>query len=680
MRKPLKVVQIEDNDDDALLIIRSLQEFGYQITSRRVKTAKNLSAVLNNESWDIVLSDYARPGFGGLSALKQVKKYPHIPFIVVSDAVGEEAAIEIMKSGAHDFIVKDKIDRLGYAVKRSMREIAALKNKDGNERIIQAVIKGMAQATGYQAFHNILTSIGEWLGAEHGIIGKLGPGPSIETLAFIADGRPLGNVRYDLEGSPCAEVVRQGITLITNNLSKTFPSARHVVVLEAETYLGLPLKNKDQEPIGILSFMSRNKLTPPDRYQLILELAAVRTASELERLESEAKRIRLENQLRHSQKLEAIGTMAGGIAHDFNNILTGILGYSEMARNELADLPETQRKIDKVLQAGHRAKDLVQQILTFSRHSSDEKKVVDLSGICREAMKLLRSSIPASIEFSLKITKHCAVKAAPGQMHQIIMNLCTNAYHAMAMDGGKLTVRLDQETLDDDASRRLVVQQGPFVRLTVSDTGHGMSPAIKERIFDPYFTTKDKVSGTGLGLALIRGIVQSHNGAISVESEERQGTTFTVWLPAVALNSVEPPPPVINQILIRGTERILLVDDEQLIRQFAHEILELAGYTVTVANNGYEALTLFQKDPTAFDLILTDMTMPKMSGMELAKKCLAIRPELPVILCTGFNDQITRENAIQAGILAFLTKPVPANNLCQVIRQSLDSKNPTSLH
>lgn len=670
----LKVLQIEDNDDDALLIIRSLHKFGYQTTSRRVETPQDLNNALNEESWDIVLSDYAMPDFDGIAALEQVKKYPHTPFILVSGAVGEEAAVEIMKAGAHDFIVKDKLERLGHAVDRSIRELAILKDKEDSERIIQAVLKGMAQATGYQAFNNILTGIGEWLGAEHGIIGRLEPGQSIETMAFIADNRQLGNIRYDLHGTPCAKVIDKGLTLITNNLSGSFPNARHVIVLEAESYLGIPLKNKDQETIGILSFMSRQKLTPPDRYHLLLELAAVRTSSELERLDSEAKRIRLESQLRHSQKLEAIGTMAGGIAHDFNNILTGILGYSEMARNELINLPTTQRKLDKVLQAGHRAKDLVQQILTFSRHSSDEKKVVDISSICREAMKLLRASIPTSIEFSLKITNHCAVKAAPGQMHQIIMNLCTNAYHAMTPDGGQLTVYLDQEKLTAKASRRLGIEEGTFVRLTVSDTGCGISKEVKERIFDPYFTTKDKGVGTGLGLALIHGIIQSHNGAISVESEECQGATFTIWLPAAKSRPIEVTAPVIDQTLTRGTERILLVDDEQLVRQFAHEILELAGYTVTVANNGQEALTLFLADPAAFDLLLTDMTMPKMSGMDLAKNCLAIRSELPIILCTGFNDQITKENALKAGVLAYLTKPVPAYNLCQVIRHSLDSQ------
>lgn len=674
MKKTLKVLLVEDNDDDALLILRSLQKNNYQVASRRVETAEGLDAALKNESWDIVISDYSMPNFDGITALKKVNKYPHIPFVLVSGAIGEQAAVEIMKAGAHDFIVKDTLDRLGHAVERSMREMAILKSKEDNERIIQAVIKGMAQATGPQAFSNILSGIGEWLGAEHGIIGRLGPGPSLETMAFMANNSLIGNVRYDLEGTPCAEVFSKGITLITKDLTNLYPNARHLFVLEAESYLGLPLKNKDQVTTGILSFISRKKLTPPDRYQLILELAAVRTASELERLDSEAKRIRLESQLRHSQKLEAIGTMAGGIAHDFNNILTGILGYSEMAKNELANLPETQRKIKKVLQAGHRAKDLVQQILTFSRHSSDEKKVVDLSSICREAMKLLRASIPTSIEFNLEVTNHCAVNAAPGQLHQIIMNLCTNSYHAMTPNGGLLTVRLDNETLDHEASLRLGVKEGLFVRLTVTDTGHGISKEIRERIFDPYFTTKDKGVGTGLGLALIHGIVQSHNGAISVNSTEGKGTTFTIWLPAFKLPTTVEAPPTIDQNLPRGTERILLVDDEQLIRQFSLEILELAGYTVTLANNGYEAYTLFQMAPAAFDLILTDMTMPKMSGMELAQKCLTIRPDIPIILCTGFNDQITKENALHSGIFAYLTKPIPANNLCQVIRQSLDSR------
>ncbi len=467
--------------------------------------------------------------------------------------------------------------------------------------------------------------------------------------------------------------MQKGVTLITGRLSDFYSTPRHLAVLEAESYLGLPLKDKDQKVIGILAFMSRRPFNPPDRFNLIIELAADRAASELERLQNEAERLLLEERLRHSQKIEAIGTMSGGIAHDFNNILTGIIGYSEMARKELGELPETRRKIDKVLQASHRAKELVQQILTFSRHSDEEKKTVDLSSICREAMKLLRASIPSSIEFHLTIADNCRVMAVPSQMHQIIMNLCTNAYQAMAVNGGLLTISLEPTELHDEEAARHRLKSGLFYRLKVSDNGHGIAPEIRERIFEPYFTTKDKGVGTGLGLALTHGIVQGHHGAIDLESEVGGGATFSIWLPQVK-EEVLQEETTEEGALASGTEHILLADDEELILQFSKEMLAMAGYRVTIATNGLEALTLFQENPNAFDLVLTDMTMPKMSGMELTRQCLTLRPELPVILYTGYNDQVSRECAVSAGIRAYLTKPVGGTKLCGVIRQVLDAK------
>ncbi len=674
MEKQIKVLQIEDNADDALLILRSIRKFGYQVEARRVETDRELAQALQDGVWDIVLSDYAMPNFDGMTALGLIKERTDLPFILVSGAVGEETAVEIMKAGAHDFIIKERLDRLGLAVERVLRETAALKAKEENERILQAIMKGMARATGPQAFRNILSGIGEWLGVEHGMVAKLLPGGTVETVALSMDGKPAANIKYEMNGTPCAQVASQGLTLISGHLREHFPTPRHLAVLEAESFLGLPLLNQHQEMIGVLAFLSRRTITPPDRFRLILELAADRVASELERLQRDSEHQRLEEQLRHAQKMEAIGTMSGGIAHDFNNILTGIIGYSEMARNELGELPGVQRKIDKVLQAGHRAKELVQHILTFSRHSDDEKKAVDLSGICHEAIKLLRASIPTSIEFSLAIAKGCTVMAVPSQMHQIIMNLCTNAYQAMANSGGQLTVTLSQCELDGEGGGAHNLEAGTFARLQVSDTGQGMTPEVKERIFEPYFTTKDKGVGTGLGLALIHGIVNGHNGGIEVESEVGHGATFTIWLPLLKEVRAEGNTDHEQPALAMGTERVLLVDDEELIQQFSKEMLALAGYRVTTAGNGQEALELFRKDPTAFDLILTDMTMPKMSGLELARQAMAIRPGMPVILCSGYNDQVSKDGALGAGVREYLIKPVAGLKLCSVIRAVLDGK------
>lgn len=670
----LNLLQIEDNVNDALLIQRNLLKFGYQVAARRIETAQELEVALNEQSWDVVLSDYAMPDFDGIKALAMIRESSDLPFILVSGAVGEETAVEIMKAGACDFVFKDKLDRLGPAVRRALRESQVLREKEKNERILQAIIKSMARATGQQAFLNILNEVGNWLGVEHALVGRLRPDSTVETLAFFVDNQLSADISYSLADTPCAQAIQQGVTLIPERLGDFFATSHYLAPLEAESYLGLPLKNKDQEVIGILAFMSRRPFTPPDRFNLILELAADRAASEVERLQCEAEQFRLEEQLRHSQKIEAIGTMSGGIAHDFNNILSGIIGYSEMARRDMGELPDTMRKIDKVLQASHRAKELVQQILTFSRHSDEEKKAVDLCGICREAMKLLRASIPSSVEFHLTIATSCKVMAVPSQMHQIIMNLCTNAYQAMAINGGLLTIGLDQAEVDEEGADRLSVKPGSYARLTVSDNGHGIAPEIKERIFEPYFTTKEGGGGTGLGLALIHGIVQGHHGAIDLDSDIGRGATFTIWLPQIREERMQEELSEENTAWATGSERILLADDEELVLHYSQEMLAMAGYRVTAARNGVEALQIFQEDPNAFDLVLTDMTMPKMSGMELTRQCLSLRPELPVILCTGYSDQVSRESAANAGVRAYLTKPVGGSKLCDTIRQVLDTK------
>ncbi len=347
----------------------------------------------------------------------------------------------------------------------------------------------------------------------------------------------------------------------------------------------------------------------------------------------------LEKRLAQAQKMESIGTLAGGIAHDFNNILSAVIGYTELS---LIDIPKSsalQNNLQQVLKAGGRAKDLVRQILTFSRQRESELIPVKVSLIVNEALKLLRASLPTTIKMRHHIKSYLAVLTDPTNIHQVLMNLCTNASFAMQEEGGVLEVSLSDVDLDADfAKQHPDVKPGKFIRLIVSDTGYGMSPEVSERIFDPFFTTKKMGQGTGMGLSVVHGIVKSHGGTIIVESSPGKGSAFSVFLPAIeseVTDQADQP-----QLVITGNERILFVDDEDFQADIGKRMLERLGYRVTAKTNSVEALDLFRQTPDEFDLVITDMTMPDMTGDVLARKLISIRPDIPIIVCTGYSARI----------------------------------------
>jgi len=383
--------------------------------------------------------------------------------------------------------------------------------------------------------------------------------------------------------------------------------------------------------------------------------------------------IELENRLTQSQKMEAIGTLAGGIAHDFNNILSAMMGFSEMVD---ADLPEGSRNkedIGEVIHACKRARDLVKQILTFSRQSDSEMRPLRIDLIVNEALKMIRSSTPTSIEIQQDIKSNIpAVIADPTQVHQIMMNLCTNAIQAIEDEHGTISVSLDsvrRGKLSDGKGDE--TQPSEYVRLVVSDTGKGMSHELLERIFEPYFTTKKAGEGTGLGLSVVYGIVKKSYGTIKVESEVGKGTTFSVLLPA-AEKSESKQATNKQSRLPWGKERVLFIDDEPSIANLGRKCLERFGYDVTIRQSSLEALELFRNDPKRFDLLVTDMTMPHMTGDELAKEILSIRPDIPIVLCTGYSKRISDIKAKEIGIRAFVMKPLTQHELASAVRRVLD--------
>ncbi len=383
----------------------------------------------------------------------------------------------------------------------------------------------------------------------------------------------------------------------------------------------------------------------------------------------------LEEQLIQAQKMESIGTLAGGIAHDFNNILFAIIGYTEMALQDIPEDSPLESNLKKVLQAGERARDLVRQILTFSRKSEEEKKPIQVHLIVNEVLKFLRSSLPSTIQIRQQIEiGNDTVAADPTRIHQILMNLCTNASHAMMEEGGILQVNLENMELDSDFTAQYPdMEHGSYLKLTVSDTGHGMSPDVLNRIFEPYFTTKEKGAGTGLGMAVVHGIVKSYNGCIKVDSEHGKGSTFQVYLPVIEEEEEEEESEKeTNKPLPIGNECILFIDDEEDLVGLGKQILKKLGYDVIASTSSVEALELFRTKPDQFDLVITDMTMPNITGDRLAKELMKIRTGIPIILCTGYSDGISKHKAKQMGISAFIMKPLVMRTLSIIVRKVLD--------
>ncbi len=381
----------------------------------------------------------------------------------------------------------------------------------------------------------------------------------------------------------------------------------------------------------------------------------------------------MEESLRQSQKMEAIGTLAGGIAHDFNNILAAILGYTELAQESLSIDSSVSPHLNQVMTAGMRAKALVNQILAFSRKTEGDLKPVQIHLIVNEALKLLRSSIPTTIEIREDIDPLSGIVLSDAtQIHQIAMNLCTNAYHSMRPEGGVMTVTMRPIEVEENdfTTKSFGLTTGSYVELVVRDTGIGMSQETIKNIFDPYFTTKNKGEGTGLGLAVVHGIVQSHGGHITVYSEPGKGTTFRVYMPRI-LSDVASEDIKDLASYPTGTERALIVDDEKVLVDMTKHVLISLGYTVTGVTNSSVALQMFQQAPDDFDFIITDMNMPEMDGSQLTEKICEIRPDFPIILCTGFSDSMDEEKAAILGIKKFLTKPVPIQELASAVREVL---------
>ncbi|MBF0239775.1 MAG: PAS domain S-box protein [SAR324 cluster bacterium] len=759
----LKVLFIDDSENDVILIVRELRKGFRDIHYEFVSTQIDVNAAFDKE-WDVVLCDYNMPQMDPYLALQLMRKNgKEIPFIVISGAVGEEIAVDVMRAGAKDYLMKDALTRLipaiqrcleGHAIQQKKNEIQKeLAESEAKLRVITDSAKdgivmldhqgritfwnpaaseifGMSANDvlgknfhsmfvpekyheefheGFNRFHEtgkgkligstmvvqglkqdqsivpLEVSIsavqinGEWnsVGIIRDISERQRREEEFNRLAMAVEQASesivitdtAGMIQYvnpafeKISGYSRNEAVGKNPRFLKSGIyEEPFYSELWHTILSGQVWNGF-ITNKKKNG----SFYEEEMTISPvrDHGGQIVNFVAVKYDVTLQR--------QMEKQLQQTRKMEAIGTLAAGIAHDFNNMLQGIIGYADIAMDSLPEQSRLTNYMEQILKAGGRAADLVRQILTFSRQTEQEKAPLLITPLIKESLKFLRASLPSTIEIKDNLSSACRpVLANQSQIHQIIMNLCTNAGYAMRKNGGILEVELFETVLDHFFESVYNVRQGTYLQLVVKDTGTGIPEEFYDKIFEPFFTTKPQGEGTGMGLSMVHGIVHNHGGTIVFESKVGQGSTFNIYLPIIENNY-----PEVEQDsteVLTGSEHILVVDDEPTLGQLLQIQLAVFGYQVTVFQNSLEAFQCFSQSPQIFDLLITDLTMPNMTGDVLAEKILKIRPELPVILMSGFNQIFSQEQSKAIGIKSYLKKPFQLHKLGVLIRTILDDK------
>jgi two-component system cell cycle sensor histidine kinase/response regulator CckA len=630
---PSRILHLEDNPIDAMVIDNHLTSNGLDFEILQIETQVDYVAALENESFTLILADYTLPCFDGLSALRMAReKCPQTPFIFLSGTIGDDLAVETLKNGATDYVLKSCLGRLVPVVTRAIKEAEehvarrqatkALRDAEEQMRFTVGRIPAVLWTTDRELNFTSIKGAGlvseEW---EAGMIGKRTGNPS----ARQQDITPVKEHLAALAGN--------NVTYDVNLNGKDYQA--HVA----------PLTNSNGEIIGCIG--------------LAVDVT---------------ERKALEMQMRHAQKMEAVGRLAGGIAHDFNNLLTVITGYSDLTLLRLDPNNPLRNNLDEVNKACERAAGLTRHLLAFSRKQVLKPKVLNLNNTVSAMTRMLPPLIGEDVELAIELCPDLwQVKADSGQIEQILANLTVNARDAMPL-GGELAITTSNIVLDEEIARKYEsVESGPYVLLTVSDSGHGMSPETMRRAFEPFFTTKEVGKGTGLGLSTVYGIVKQSGGYISIDSEVGRGTTFKIYFPQVdeEAGEIETRPP--SSALRPGEETVLLVEDDNQVRSIAAITLEMSGYDVLTAANGGEALLLSERYKGRIDLLLTDVVMPRMSGHELAHQLIELRPGTRVLYMSGYSENaIIHHGVIEEGT-DFIEKPFSPEALTSRIREMLDT-------
>src|SRR6266568_2112843 len=633
-----RILLVEDVPEDAELVEHELRRAGVGGTTRRVDAEADFSRALREFNPDLILSDHSLPTFSAADALRIAQRdAPGVPLIIVTGSLDEETAADYIKAGAADYIVKHHLERLGPAVLRAL----ALKHAREDQARAQEQLRQSEER-----FRTLIEGVRD-------VIFSLGPDGTIASLnpAFETT---LGWPREEWLGKPLEQLVHpDDVPLALELLGGVIRSEPHGVrLLRVRT-------RKGDYRVGEFS------ATPQFRDgKLVGVFGIARDVTE---------RMSLEQQLRQAQKMEAVGRLAGGVAHDFNNILTAITGYADLLLEDLGAADARREDVAEIRKAADRAAGLTRQLLAFSRQQVMQAKVIDLNSLVSETENMLGRLLGEDVELATRLASDLApVRADPGQIEQVIMNLAVNARDAMPQ-GGKLTIETANVDLDASyAHEHFPVRPGPYVMLAVGDTGTGMDDATQAHLFEPFFTTKEKGKGTGLGLATVYGIVKQSGGFIWVYSERGVGTTFKMYLPRVDA-AAEPasgrpaPAPV-----ARGSETVLVAEDEAPVRAVARHALERYGYHVLEAASAEAALDVAQRYSGPIHVLLTDVIMPGMSGRDLAARLATLRPETRVIYMSGYTDDaITRHGVLEPGFV-FVQKPFTPDALARTVRDVLD--------
>jgi two-component system cell cycle sensor histidine kinase/response regulator CckA len=649
---PLRVLVVEDLVTDAKLVVQELRRTGRPVEFERVDTPEAMRAALERQEWDVVTSDWSMPKFTAPAALAILKeKGLDLPFVIVSGTIGEGAAVEAMRAGAHDYVLKDKLGRLTPAVEREVREF---KERRAHCQADEALRKSEAR------FRRLADSgiIGIVTADVHGHITEANDA-YMKMVGYSREELFRGDVRWtDLTPPEFGEANARSLEQL--QASGVAPP------WETETFR----KDGSRVPIVVGAAM------------LEYPRCIAFTADLTERKQAEAARARAEEalwhseeQLRQAQKMEAVGRLAGGVAHDFNNVLSVILSYGELLLADMKPVDPMRSDVEEICKAASRAAGLTRQLLLVSRQQVVAPKVIDLHEVITGLDTMLQRILGEDVELvSLAPKSSGRVKVDPSHIEQVILNLVVNARDAMPT-GGKLTIETGNVILDEAyALSHLPTRAGPHVMLAVTDTGTGIDRETQKRIFEPFFTTKETGKGTGLGLSTVFGIVKQSGGNIWVYSELGKGTTFKIYLPRVD-EEVDVLRPPVALTTLRGTETILLVEDEEQVRTIALNILRRQGYQVIAAQNAGDALLICERHEGRIDLLLTDVVMPLMSGPELAKRLALPRPDMKVLCMSGYtDDSIVRHGVLETGV-AFVQKPITPALLTRRVREVLGGQD-----
>ena len=639
MNKTLRVLIVEDSEDDALLIVRQLRRGGYQPAFKRVDAANDMREALARETWDVVISDYAMPQFSAIGALSVLREMGlDLPCLIVSGTIGEETAVTIMKAGANDYIMKDNLKRLTPAIERELRDAQIRKER---RRTAEALRESEER---YRSLVDNIDIGVTLLDSAYNII-----------MTNTAQARMVSKSVSALKGKKCYEAFGDSSAICS-----------HCPAIRAMTH-GRPAEVETTCNCG-------------DGRRTDLRVRAFPTHGEdgaitgcIEVVEDITDRTRLEEQLRQAAQLEAIGRLAGGVAHDFNNLLTAMLGYSNVLLQQMPKNSPDREKVFQINRAAERAAELTRQLLAFSRKQVLAVTVLDLNPLIADFEKILRRLVGADIELMTVFDPSLGrVMADPGQIEQILLNLAVNARDAMPQ-GGKLTMETTNVALDEHYARtKPDVKPGRYVMFSVTDSGVGMDEAMCSNIFDPFYTTKEKGKGTGLGLSTVYGIVKQHKGHISVYSEQGTGTVFKIYLPCVESQAEPATEATMVNDHSHGTETILVVEDEEIVRNLACELLELLGYSVLKASHPQEAMKVSQDHEGPIHLLLTDVVLPRMDGTRLYRRILESRPEVRVLYVSGYTQNSILEHGVLKPGVNFLEKPFTLDSLAGKVREVLD--------